>query len=304
MGIRDWAPEDGDIGVDAKKKTGKTTLIGNVLRCYVDHEPFLDNELWTPRKLDGNVAHWNYELPDWQREEWYADMDIRNTGRIFPRGLRGYRIPMNVDLVVEDCIRWLREREIEVWVLDPRNRAWQGMVTNENDSLQIGDWIARVREIKREASVRECYIPAHMGHGIGEEYERGRGGSGWEGELDAYWLYTEKDGDRFLSARGRDVEREERRVHYNHKTRLLTIGEGNRRTTVSSKYVDAAVDIVKAQPGIVAWKLAEAIGNKGEAGAAIRKAINQGRIHVQLGVRRAKHHHSGPGLTINWPEAP
>lgn len=297
--IPEWAPEDGNVGIEAKRKTGKTTLTGNVTKCLVDHLPFLGNELWTPRELAGNVGHWNYELPDWQFIEWLTDMNIRDTKRVIPWHLRGYRVPMNVDVVVERCIAWLKQHDIEVWILDPRNRAWQGMVTNENDSLAIIDWLSAVDVIKREAGVHECYIPAHMGHGSGEEYERGRGGSGWGDSLDAYWVYTRKDDDRYLSAEGRDVHCEERKVNYDHATRLLTIGEGNRRTNTSSRYVDAAVQIVQANPGIVKWKLEDAIGNKAEAATAIREAIARGLIHVREGTRRAQYHHPGPGFTVN-----
>jgi hypothetical protein len=293
--ILDLAPDGGNVGIEAKKKSGKTTLMGNLARSLVDHVPFLGEEQWVPRKLSGNVGYANYELHRWQFDTWLSDMGIRNQHNVIPWHLRGLRMPMNVDLVIERYIRWLTDHDIEVWILDPRNRAWRGMVTEENSNSQVEEWAQQVDVIKREAGIRECYIPAHMGH----NNEHGRGASSWGDWLDAIWQLTVKDGYRYISApEGRDVDLDETQLIYDPTTRLLTLGQGSRFTNPSSRYVDKAVEVVTDEPGIVKWKLEEAIGNKAEAPTAIAEAVRLRLIHVRLGARRSQHHYLGSGPTI------
>lgn len=240
--IPDWAPDGGNAGIEAKKKAGKTTLMGNVAKCLVDHLPFLGNEEWLPRELSGNVGYCNLELPEWQFIDWLEDMSIKNASCVIPWHLRGYRMPMNVDLVVERYIDWLKDHDIEVWILDPRNRAWQGMVTDENNNSQVNEWSAQVDFIKREAGVRECYIPAHMGH----EHERGRGASAWGDWLDATWKLTSQSGTRFLGAEdSREVEQPKRKLLYNSGTRLLTIGSGSPEDVKRQRRIQSVINALR-----------------------------------------------------------
>jgi hypothetical protein len=288
--IPDWAPDGGNIGIEAGTGVGKTTLGGNTVKSLVDHLPFLGNEEWTPRQLQGNVGFCNYELPEWQFADWLGAMGIRNTKRVIPWHLRGYRMPMHVDLVVEQYINWCRDYDIEVWWLDPRNRAWQGMVLDENNNSQINAWAMQVDAIKQEAGVKELYLPAHMGH----EHERGRGGSAWGDWLDAIWVYTKdaKTGIRSLSTRKLrgDGDQPKWPLTFNRATKLLTV-----RADSESAEDDAIISVVKAviaEPGISQRKLKANMRNcaQNERLAVIGQAIMDGYITMTVAANNAQLH--------------
>ncbi len=80
-------PSAGRALLAAQGKAGKTTLVGNLLRCLVDGDPFLDrHEVIAPA---GRVALLDTEMPRGMLRRWLTDQRIRAPGRLEVYSLRG-----------------------------------------------------------------------------------------------------------------------------------------------------------------------------------------------------------------------
>jgi hypothetical protein len=95
-------------------------------------------------------------------------------------------------------------------------------------------------------------------------------------------LNKNKDGERFLSASGRDVEMEERHLSWNPVTREVTAGaEINRSTFGAQELENKIVDFVRANPGCMARDITKGVTGQSDAIASARsKCESQGRLKV------------------------
>jgi AAA domain len=84
--VADWFVEGGHVLLVAQYKTGKTTLVGNLVRSLVDGDPFLD--VAKARPVSG-VVTLDFEMSEAQIESWLRDRNIRNTDRVHLVSLRG-----------------------------------------------------------------------------------------------------------------------------------------------------------------------------------------------------------------------
>lgn len=223
--VADLHTTGGNTLLVAQLKTGKTTLALNLIAALADREPFLG--VYGVSELSGRIAWWNYELSPDMAREWIDAVGIRNQDRVAaPLHVRGVHLPFWRDDFAEATVKWLRDNEIEFWILDPAARAWRGLVDNENDNSQLAAFTDTLDQIKREAGVTDVVLPTHMGRAESEEgAERSRGGTRLEDWMDHGWYLTRGgkavDAPRFLRAMGRDVEVEAVELVYDDATRRL-----------------------------------------------------------------------------------
>lgn len=179
--------------ISAAAKTGKTELGVEICRCLVDGEPFL-NEFATT--LAGRVGYLNYELGKAQMVDTFRIHRIQHPERISTLNLRGMRLPLEAEVGREWLMRWLRDLEIEVLILDPLSRALTG---DEDKKTEVEPFLEALDGIKLETGVRDLFVIHHFGH----SGERARGSSRLLGWPDALWTYTRFGQDRYLEVEGR-----------------------------------------------------------------------------------------------------
>jgi hypothetical protein len=294
--IDGWHPYGGNCNVGAEKKAGKTVLMLNLAKSAVDGEPFLGQ--WGMRELAGMVAFFNFEMSRAQFRDWTLQLGIRHPERIWALTARGYRLPINVDLVAERIVEELRRRSVELWIIDTKQRAQLGVVTNENSNDEVTRWLDLLDQIKTEAGVKDLIVTSHFGH----QEERTRGASSILGWADCNWtLAVEKDRDgqkvgRFLGAEGRDVDQAQQQLAFDDETKRLSVMGATRiqvrRSQRQDRYDLQALRAVAAFDGITGAKLHKAINkvpNEDKAAAIERIALAGWITKVEEG--RATQHH-------------
>jgi hypothetical protein len=299
--ITGMLPADGNAVVVAPRKTGKTTLVGELVRSLVDGTAFLGFAC-TP--VVGGVALFNYENTERQQRAWLRALGIENQEQVHVLHLRGSALNLNVPQVRAYVTAWLRERAIEVWIPDPYMRAAQGVVLNENDNGQANSFTGLLDEIKTEAGVKEIVMPAHSSNKNANEVEAGsesmRGAGRVEDWADAIWYLTTVDSQRFIRATGRDVEIPETLLHFDSETRRLSIGRpGHGRRDVA---LDADVAVLtrllrewsEATPP-TQNQLSEACGGwrPQRVRAAVTWLVDRNLAWTETGPNNSKYHHHG-----------
>lgn len=224
--------EGHNTNIAASYKVGKTTLLVNRVRSYVDGVPFMGS--FDVKPVDGRVVVFNYEVSDNQFVSWLDRVKIENQHKVSAVNLRGKNFFIQDDDACEWAIKALRQMECEVWEVDPLSAAIRG---NTKDEEVASDFIARIERIKDEAGVKDLVLTTHTGHLSGYDSngraanERTSGSARFLGWPDALWTYT-KDAQehRYLSVLGRDVECEEFQVLMDPATiRLTDAGQGTSR---------------------------------------------------------------------------
>lgn len=266
-------------------KAGKTTLCGNLIRSLADDVPFLGRyDVVVP---DGRVAVWNYEVARDQWLQWVADMDIVNKRKIVPYHLRGSHMPLIIPEVLNKLVDWLKAHEIETLIMDPFARAFSGC-GDENKNSDVSEFLNAVDELKDKAGVRDLIMPVHTGRSV-DGSDRARGATRINDWADAQWLVTKEDGERYLSAAGRDIDVPEQQLHYDPVTRLMRLEGWDRATVRLNRAKDAVLAALGAGSGLSRSELTR-VASAGSEREAVERAINalqrSGEI-VDIGTSRA-----------------
>lgn len=268
--------EGGNTLLVARSKVGKTTLTANAVRALATGEPFL-GQFYTAAP-DGGIAFWNYELTRPQFHAMALDLGMAApevAERFSPLHLRGYRLQLWTPKGEEWAVRWLAEREVEVWFIDPLQRAKAG-VGSLNDNDDMDRFFEAVDVIKERAGVQDVFLSVHASDKKDSDAEGADdplGASRIHGWYDARWtLSADAAGRRWLTADGRDVGLPEQVLTWDADTRRLTmppvsgsrIGAGGKRETQER---ERFVELVRAcvhSPGCTSKLLRGALGGKTE----------------------------------------
>jgi RecA-family ATPase len=283
--IEDLHPAGGNTLLVAQLKTGKTTLLLNLVKALADDEPFLGR--FSVARLSGRVAFWNYELDADMFRRWARDVRVEHPERVAePLHLRGTMLPIWLPERADQAAKWLRDNEVEFLIIDPAAAAWRGLVDNENDNGQLAAFTHALDALKRRAGVRDLVLATHMGRqAFEEDAERSRGGTRLEDWMDAGW-YLRKDstGRRTFRAMGRDVSLEaidlsyqdaERRMQFTGQTR-----DERRVSDGVQNVVDALSQLEHAGDYPATTRTLEAAteGNKNDLSRWIQEADRAGLI--------------------------
>jgi hypothetical protein len=291
-------PTAGRVLLAAQFKSGKSTLVGNVIRSLVDGESFLGKFPVTPVS---RVALIDTELDSRTLRRWLRDQGIRHTDAVSVLALRGavstfdildpatrtewaQRLP-GADVVILDCLRP---------VIDALG------LSEDKDAGRV---LVGFDALMAEIGAGEGMVITHMGH----QNERARGDSRLLDWPDALWKIvrdgedTDDDGQRrrYFSALGRDVALPEGLLTFDAATRHLTYGGGNRKESTALAAMPFLLAMVRAEPGELSKRAAESrlCEDHGltqqDARATIAKAIRDGSVVVTIGARRS--HKLSPG---------
>ena len=275
-------PAGSNVVLTAQFKTGKTTLVTHYAACLVDGKPFLDT--FPVSEFDGTVAIWNYEVSAAQYRRWLRDAGIVNAERIVVLHLRGFTTPLHTPYGMAWAARWLAERDVRVWILDPFARAMTGL--DENSNADVGRFVECLDTIKETAGVRDLVMPTHTGRAqfdVGQE--RARGATRLDDWPDVRWLLTKDDEEvRYFRATGRDVDVAEHPLTFNNVNRALSMRVGDTRTrrrvgekTATPNAENAVMQAVLAIPGASMSGISRFLT---ESGTGIRKARVLEAVHA------------------------
>jgi hypothetical protein len=231
--IDELALEDGNVLIPALRKSGKTTLMFNLVRSLVDGHNFLDR--FEVRQVEGSVVVLSYEMPRKTSKRWLNKIGVENQDQVRFWHLKGEPIlrfwQPDVQRHVAD---WLKSVACEVLMIDSAGAASRGLVKNHNDRAQVDAFTAAVDELKKAAGVRESYVVIHMGWAAQtaeDDTAHTLGSEAWEAWPEFIWPFEKDRGDvntRIMRPFGRrDVDEGDLEpfvVHFNKRTWLLTAG--------------------------------------------------------------------------------
>lgn len=281
-------PAGGRALLTAQAKSGKTTVVGNLLRALVDGENFLGKFETAP--VDGTVVLIDDELHRDQLRRWLRQHRIEGTDHVRVVALRGKL--STFDIVNADVrAQWaaaLRELDARYVILDCLRPVLDALSLDEKS--EAGKFLVAFDELLGEADVPEALVVQHMGH----QGERSRGDSRIQDWPDAIWTLV-RDGEdtnaaRYLSAFGRDVDQREGRLMYDPATRQLTFTQSSR----SDAGAEAALDDVLAVLGGE---------DEGISGRQVEAAVIERADHSRNAIRGALALALGGGLT-EWRPGP
>lgn len=322
MALEDWSePEDeGDLGhqianpdpdegdlvhglirssgivlINAQHKTGKTILASvNLPKALVTGQPFL-RKFGVEFGEHERVGIWNLEVDRQDLVDWLERVGIPPDARqrVFPKCLRGNRsVDFRNPLAVDWTVRWLRERGITAWIIDPLSKLYRG---EENSSTEFNEWWSTLEEIMQRAGVRVAVLVHHSGHG-GEG--RARGTSAMMGNPDVLVEYRHggehgelpPDNKRYMRAFGRRIDQPSITLDYNPATLEVFVDEdGVSREESQEKQLALRLweALKKSGKSLNQGDLLKAAGRKAQgknsakARAAIEYAQGQGWIAVE-----------------------
>ena len=276
--VEDLFPTGANILLTAAYKSGKTTLVNNLVKSLVDEESFLNR--FNVAQHDGRVVVFNYEVEARQYRHWVRDMNITNLDKITLVHLRGLRMPVSVEHVEDKIVDMLTELDCQTWIVDPFARAFVGS-GEENSNSDVGRFLDTLDVIKERAGVKNLVLPAHTGRAQEHGIERARGATRLDDHADVRWLLTKQDsGDRFFSASGRDVELEEQLLSFDTETRKMSIARATTRKAHSRERIEQRiVDYLRANPATKSSELERSVGgNAADFRNAREQLLREGLI--------------------------
>jgi hypothetical protein len=295
--VEDLIPAEAGTLVVAQRKTGKTTFELNLARSLIDGSDFLGR--FGVRKLDGNVALFNFEVSGHTIATWANEHGI-DRQRMFLVNLRGRRNPFIDPGDRVKLAGLLRLHDVETLIVDPFGRAFTG--TNQNDPGEVGAFLSSLDEFTRGHQGAGCVDVVLAAH-AGWNGERSRGSTALEDWADSIVTLTrDKDDEqqRFMRAEGRDVLIEEDQLDFEARTRTLTLsGTGSRKVLAKTRQLEAQLPLVLEllrdnPPHMSGNQLDIAISNsdlphsKGDGIRAAQILERRGLVASKQGPRRAR----------------
>ena len=274
-------PQGANVLLTAAYKSGKTTMVNNLVKSLADNEPFLNKYGIEPH--DGRIVVFNYEVDQRQYRQWIRDVNIHNLDKVTLVHLRGMRMPLTTKRIEDYVVELLADLNCHTWIVDPFARAFTGS-GEENSNSDVGVFLDTLDVIKERAGISNLVMPAHTGRNQESGIDRARGATRLDDWADVRWILTKNDtGDRFFSADGRDVNVAEHLLAYNHETRQLSvdrqISKGNQ---TREAMIQEIIDVVTARPGISATELADAIkGNTNTRQNIVKKLVDEGTLSIR-----------------------
>lgn len=236
----------GRVVLSAQFKSGKSVMMGNLLRSLADGDPFLG--VFTVAVPAGRIALVDDELDEDTLQDWLQQQGIRNLDKIDVISLRG-RVA-TFDLTNEALrAQWaanLKEANCGFLIFDCLRPVLDAIGLSEDK--ESGPFLVALDALALEAGITEMAVVHHMGHAA----ERSRGDSRLRDWPDAEWKIVRENRDeddpaapRYFSAFGRDVDIKEGRLELTGKR--LEFKAGERRQKGRSK---AEPDRIPVEPAI------------------------------------------------------
>ncbi len=247
-------PSDGNVHLIASYKSGKTTLVLNVIRSLVEGEVLLGR--FPVRPVEGRVLYINYELSDLMTKRWFRRIGIKNRRKVSVLNLRGQENPLGSKMDREKFAKLLRDLMIEVIVIDP----FSGAFTNGNslDNDEVKQFLIEIDKFANKAGIKEVLIAVHAGY----EPLKPRGASTLGDHPDALWYIwkpDKKSNQRNFMANGRDIDVEEEAILFDETSLSLSLSGSSGRDATEYRIRQEIINLIRKTPGCSASQIESSI---------------------------------------------
>ncbi len=240
---------DSRVMLAAQFKSGKTTIVGNVVRSLADGTPFLG--AFEVKQHPVKIVLIDDELSERMLRHWLREQGVTNTEAVVDVvSLRGRVGSFNLldEHVRAQWAQRLGDVGCDCLILDCLRPILDALGLDEN--RDAGKFLTAFDALLADAGITSAVMVDHMGH----SGERNRGDSRKLDWPDATWKLVREneqpDSARFFSAYGRDVDVFEGRLAFDPATRHLTYVQGSRSDgKVRAAYIDVIRLLSVRAPG-------------------------------------------------------
>ena len=300
-----------NILLSGPRKVGKSQLMVNLAAALSlsSYSQQGDGQgLWTPGAFlgwsecfaGGNVAYLNAEMDadDWRDAFRALPAGAYDPARIFPLHCRGVPLPVITSRAAREWFTaWLREREIEVLIIDTWGAfAAKNGIRNLNDDAEARKITDGLDEIKTQTWVASLFVLIHMPHQTGEKHLERHKGAGAVGDwADALWTYVkDESGSRYLWAEGRArIEQPETALAYRAETGQLWWGSSGSRAQTAREHQRQRMETAILAAGAAGLKAEElknaAGGHRSDVPEIIAQMESEGLIEIETQGRSRIH---------------
>lgn len=286
-------PVGGRAILSAPYKSGKSTLIANLLRSLADGDPFLGG--FEPEQPDGRIVLFDDELDERMLRRWLREQGITNTERIQVVSLRGRVSSFDVldERTRSEWAAALKAADASLVVLDCLRPVLDSLGLSEDKDA--GRFLVHFDELLAESGVAEAIVVHHAGH----SGERSRGDSRLRDWPDVEWRLVRERADdeevcspdarRYFSAFGRDVDVPEGLLTFDSTARRLTLAGGSRKETRADTAIPDLMELLDASPnGISSRQIEFALNHPQKVvREAVKRVVQTGAARVEKGPRNA-----------------
>lgn len=244
--IQDLWPSGGRVLLPAPMKSGKTTMVANLVRALADGDLFL-GEFSTEQV--SRVAVIDNEMSPAQIKRWMRDQGIKNTDRVEMFSLRGAVASFDL-LNPQVRAQWAAALHgADVLVVDCLRPILDALGLSEDK--EAGRFLVNLDALVAEAGIQETILVHHTGHAG----ERSRGDSRLRDWPEAEWTIVRDTKDdqapRYFRAFGRDVSVPEGRLVFDPANRHLSFTTGaDRQTEVVQAVAAEVLTFIAENPGL------------------------------------------------------
>lgn len=287
--IDGWQPAGSRVVLAAQFKAGKTTLVGNLVRCVLDGTPWLGRH--GVSTVQGTVVMLDFEMSGAQLDQWLSDQGVVADDRLIPIPLRGNAASFDI-LDPPTLALWgqrLKALNCQYLVLDCLRPVLDALGLDEH--RDAGRFLTGFDALLAVAQIGDAAVVHHMGH----NGERSRGDSRIRDWPDVEWRLVRQDDDpaspRFISAYGRDVDVAESQLQFDSATRRLTLLGGSRKGAAERAALTVVLEVLDREPGISGRAIEDALSgtehSRSEIRAGLKLGIREGWIKTERGPRGA-----------------
>jgi hypothetical protein len=212
--LHSFLPSSGRLLLSAQRKTGKTTMLLQLVRSLLGdpHEKFLGAFAVEPLTPNERIVFLNYEVSAPTFRRWIIAAGIEPDDRRFIRvHLAGKANPLATRRSRELFADRLRGLNVRLLVVDPFSNAFASGADeprDENDVAAVGPFLYGLDDLMAAAEIPALVLSAHAGWSADG---RSRGSSKIEDWPDTIAHLTTADqsdpgATRYLDLRGREVE--------------------------------------------------------------------------------------------------
>jgi hypothetical protein len=247
--VEDLLPANGYVLIQARRKSGKTTLVGNLIKALTSGGRFLGE--FEARGFS-RVALLDLEMSENRHKHWLREMGLLYDRKLYTDYLRGRAASLVLfdDERRHELAQHLTDLGIDVLIVDPLGPLLRAYGVDENSNSEVGRVVDALVKLKEESGVSELVVTHHQGKDGGQG---ARGASVLEDTPDAIWTMSgpaNRPADK-LSAFGRDVD-ETRLLSYDPETRALSSVpvDDSDDDTRGATNTNAILFVIAQDPGI------------------------------------------------------
>lgn len=213
----------GSVLLAGKYKSGKSTLMLNLIKSLTTGTPFLGFHN-VPKPL--RVVYADMELGESMAWRWFDQMPGIDASKFvyMPRVGQGNQLDMRSDTMRAKLARKLMSVGADVLIVDPMSPVMSALGVDENSAETVRPLLDAFDMLKVEANLQTVVLTHHTGH---QDAGRARGSTAWLDWCSSFMSVIRQgedaDSPRVFRAFGRDVSVATSQLHFDPATKELKL---------------------------------------------------------------------------------